>query len=254
MEDPWGFGGNDDRRRGRGSASGDTVRDLLPAFLIVAAILGGLAAAGWLLGEAFGVFDSAEDGLYAGLLIALLIFLGGGLMMRRRHRIGGILKSILAWSAIGLVAVAGYAYRHELTMVWQRVAGELSPGTAVYGERSLTVRASGSGAFFLDVFLNGRPARMLVDTGATGVALSPADAVAAGLDVGRLRYTVPVQTADGAALAAHAVLDSIQVGGLTFRNQRALVLRQGQISLLGVTILRRFRSFEISGDRLTLRW
>ena len=116
------------------------------------------------------------------------------------------------------------------------------------------MRASGSGAFFLDVFLNGRPARMLVDTGATGLALSPADAVAAGLDIGRLRYTVPVQTADGAALAAHAVLDSIQVGGLTFRNQRALVLRQGQISLLGVTILRQFRSFEISGDRLTLRW
>ncbi|MDE0716894.1 MAG: TIGR02281 family clan AA aspartic protease [Rhodospirillaceae bacterium] len=254
MEDPWGFGGNDDRRRGRGSPSGDTIRDLLPAFLIVAAILGGLAAAGWLLGEAFGVFDSAEDGLYAGLLIALLIFLGGGLMIRGRHRIGGILKSILAWSAIGLVAVAGYAYRHELTMVWQRVAGELSPGTAVYGERSLTVRASGNGAFFMDVFLNGRPARMLVDTGATGLALSPVDAVAAGLDIERLRYTVPVQTADGAALAAHAVLDSIQVGGLTFRNQRALVLRQGQISLLGVTILRRFRSFEISGDRLTLRW
>ncbi len=254
MKDPWGFGGNDDRRRGRGSASGDTIRDLLPTFLIVAAIVGGLAAVGWLLGEAFGVFDSAEDGLYAGFLIALLIFLGGGLMVRGRHRIGGILKSILAWSAIGLVAVAGYAYRHELTMVWQRIAGELSPGAAVYGERSLTVRASGSGAFFLDVFLNGRPARMLVDTGATGVALSPADAVAAGLDVGRLRYTVPVQTADGAALAAHAVLDSIQVGGLNFRNQRALVLRQGQISLLGVTVLRRFRSFEISGDRLTLRW
>ncbi|MXW91112.1 MAG: TIGR02281 family clan AA aspartic protease [Rhodospirillaceae bacterium] len=254
MEDPWGFGGNDERRRDRSSASGDTIRDLLPTFLIVAAILGGLAGAGWLLGEAFGVFDSAEDGLYAGLLIALLIFLGGGLMVRGRHRIGGILKSILAWSAIGLVAVAGYAYRHELTMVWQRVAGEISPGAAIYGERSLTVRASGSGTFFMDVFLNGRPARMLVDTGATGVALTPADAVAAGLDIERLRYTVPVQTADGAALAAHAVLDSIQVGGLTFRNQRALVLRQGQISLLGVTVLRRFRSFEISGDRLTLRW
>lgn len=254
MEDPWGFGGNDDRRRDRGSASGDTVRDLLPTFLIVAAILGGLAGAGWLLGEAFGVFDSAEDGLYAGFLIALLIFLGGGLMVRGRHRIGGILKSILTWSAIGLVAVAGYAYRHELTMVWQRVAGEFSPGAAVYGERSLTVRASGGGAFFMDVFLNGQPVRMLVDTGATGLALSPADAVAAGLDIDRLRYTVPVQTADGAALAAHAVLDSLQVGGLTFRNQRALVLRQGQISLLGVTVLRRFRSFEISGDRLTLRW
>ena len=254
MEDPWGFGGDEDRRRSRTPSGGDRIRDLLPTVFVVAAILGALAAAGWLLGEVFDVFDTAEDGLYAGFLIALLVFLGGGLMVRGRHRIGGILKSLLAWSAIGFVAIAGYAYRHELTMVWQRVAGELSPGTAVHGERSLTVRASGSGAFFMDVFLNGRPARMLVDTGATGLALSPADARAAGLDIGRLRYTVPVQTADSAALAAPAVLDTIRVGGLTFRNQRALVLRRGQLSLLGVTILRQFRSFRISGDRLTLRW
>ena len=254
MEDPWGFGGDEDRRRSRASPGGDTIRDLLPTFLIVAAVLGGLAGLGWILGEAFGAFESAEDGLYAGFLIALLVFLGGGLLVRGRHRIGGILKSLLAWSAIGLVAVAGYAYRHELTSVWQRVAGEFSPGTAVYGERSLTVRASGSGAFFLDVFLNGRPARMLVDTGATGLALTPADAFAAGLDMDRLRYSIPVQTADGASLVAPAVLDSVRVGGLTFRNQAALVLRQGHISLLGVTILRRFRSFEIKGDRLILRW
>ena len=254
MEDPWGFGGDDDRRRRRASSDGDTLRDLLPTILIVAAVLGGLAAAGWLLGEVFGVFDAAEDGLYAGFLVALLIFLSGGLIVRGRHRIGGIVKSLLAWAAIGLLAVAGYAYRHEITSVWQRVAGEFSPGTAVYGERSLTVRASGNGAFFMDVFLNGQPTRMLVDTGATGLALTPADAFAAGLDADRLRYTVPVQTADGASLAAPAVLHSVQVGGLTFRNQRALVLRQGNVSLLSVTILRRFRSFEIKGDRLTLRW
>ncbi len=254
MTDPWGFDGKKDRRRERGSEGGDTFRDLLPTFLILAAVLGGLAGLGWLLGEAFGVFDSAEDGLYAGFLIALLVFLGGGLLVRGRHRIGGILKSLLAWVAIGLVAVAGYGYRHELTMVWQRVVGELSPGAAVYGERSLTVRASGNGAFYMDVFLNGQPARMLVDTGATGVALSPADARVAGLDVGALRYTVPVQTADGASLAAPAVLDTIRVGGLTFRNRRALVLRQGRVSLLGVSLLRQFHSFEISGDRLTLRW
>ncbi|MCY4396149.1 MAG: TIGR02281 family clan AA aspartic protease [Rhodospirillaceae bacterium] len=254
MTDPWGFDGGKDRRGERGSEGGDTFRDLLPTFLIIAAVLGGLAGLGWLLGEAFGVFDSAEDGLYAGFLIALLVFLSGGLLVRGRHRIGGILKSLFAWVAIGLVAVAGYAYRHELTMVWQRVIGELSPGTAVYGERSLTVRASGDGAFYMDVFLNGQPARMLVDTGASDLALSPADALVAGLDVGDLRYSVPVQTADGASKAAPAVLDTIRVGGRTFRNQRALVLRRGRVSLLGVSVLRRFRSFEISGDQLTLRW
>ena len=157
-----------------GLKAADTFRDLLPTFLIIASVLGGLAVAGWLLGETFGFFDTAEDGLYAGFLIALLVFLCGGLLVRGRHRIGSIVKSLLAWVAIGLVAVAGYGYRHELTMVWQRVVGELSPGTAVYGDRSLTVRASGNGAFFMDVFLNGRPARMLVDTGATGLAFLPA--------------------------------------------------------------------------------
>ena len=258
MTDPWGFGGEKDRRgrsgRSASGGGGDRLRDLLPTFLILIAVLGGLAGLGWLLGEAFGVFESAEDGLYAGFLIALLVFLSGGLLVRGRHRIGGILKSLLAWSAIGLVAVAGYSYRHELTMVWQRVVGELSPGAEIHGERSLTVRASGSGAFFLDVFLNGQPTRMLVDTGASELALSPADALLAGVDARSLRYTVPVQTADGASLAARAVLDTIRVGGLTFRNQPALVLRQGQVSLLGISILRRFRTFEISGDRLTLRW
>ena len=254
MKDPWGFDGEKDRRRERRSQGGDTFRDLLPAFLIIAAVLGGLAGLGWLLGEAFGFFDSAEDGLYAGFLIALLVFLCGGLLVRGRRRIGSIVKSLLAWVAIGLVAVAGYGYRHELTMVWQRVVGELSPGTAVYGDRSLTVRASGNGAFFMDVFLNGRPARMLVDTGASGLALSPGDARAAGLDTDLLHYGVRIQTADGPSLAARAVLDSVQVGGLTFRNQSALVLRQGRVSLLGVAILRRFQSFEINGDRLTLRW
>ena len=253
--DPWGFdGGEQDRLGDRATAGGSRRRNFLHTFLFFAVFFGVFALAGWLIGDFFGIFESAEEGLLSGILVAVVLLLSIGLMAGWRGGIGSFFKSLLIWIVIGFVAVAGYAYRHELMMVWQRVAGELSPGTAVYGERSLTVRASGNGAFFMDVFLNGQPARMLVDTGATGLALSPADALAAGLDIERLRYTVPVQTADGAALAAHAVLDSIQVGGLTFRNQRALVLRQGQISLLGVTVLRQFRSFEISGDRLTLRW
>ena len=86
--DPWGFDGERDHRRERRSEGGDRFRDLLPTFLIVAAVLGGLAVAGWLLGETFGIFDTAEDGLYAGFLIALLVFLCGGLLVRGRRRIG----------------------------------------------------------------------------------------------------------------------------------------------------------------------
>jgi len=254
VTDPWR---RQDDRNGDGprrKPDGDTFRDLIPSFLIVAAIIGGLAVAGWLIGDALGVFDSAEDGLYAGFLIALLVFLCSGLITGLRANISGAIKSILAWVAIGLVAIAGYAYRDELTIVWERITAELSPGTAVRGDRTLMVRAASNGSFFMDVFLNGRRTRMLVDTGASGLALSPADARTAGIDLARLRYDVPVQTADGATRAARVVLGTVQVGGLTFRNYRALVLRQGTVSLLGVDILRRFRSFEIKGDRLTLRW
>lgn len=264
MVDPWrqqdGGSGGSGGPGGRGpdddndGSDGDTFRDLIPSFLKIAAIIGGLALAGWFLGDALGVFDSGEQGLHAGFMIAILVFLCSGLLTGMRANIGGAVKSALAWIAIGLVAIGGYAYRDELTQVWERIAAELSPGSAVRGERSLMVRASGGGSFYLNVFLNGKQTRMLVDTGASGLALSPGDARTAGVDLAALTYNVPVQTADGRTLAARVSIGTVQVGGLTFRNLTALVLRQGTVSLLGINILRRFRSFEINDDRLTLRW
>lgn len=227
---------------------------MLPAFLKVTLGIGALVLVIWFLGDQFGLFDSVEDSLYVAFLIGILVFLCSGLFVGLRANIGGALKSILAWVAIGFVAVTGYAFRDELTHVWQRIAAEFSPGSAVRGERSLMVRAAPNGSFYLDVFLNGRRTRMLVDTGASGLALSPADARTAGFDPKSLTYNVPVQTADGRALAARVTVPSVQAGGLTVRNFPALVLRRGGISLLGVNLLRRFRSFEINGDRLTLRW
>lgn len=250
MVDPWRNQDDPDRKDG----DGDTFRDLIPSFLLYGAVIGAIAAGLWFLGDAFDLFDSTEDGLRAAFLIALLVFLSSGLIAGLRANISGAVKSALAWIGIGLVIVAGYAYRDELNNVWQRITAELSPGSAVRGERSLMVRATGGGSFYLDVFLNRQRVRMLVDTGASGLALSPADARTAGVDLSQLVYNVPVQTADGAAMAARTTLASVQVGGLTFRNMGALVLRRGGTSLLGINILRRFKSFEINGDRLTLRW
>ncbi|MCY4191119.1 MAG: TIGR02281 family clan AA aspartic protease [Rhodospirillaceae bacterium] len=252
MTDPWRQ--QNEGNGPRGIPEGNTFRDLIPSFVIVAAVIGALALAGWLIGDALGVFPSAEDGLHVGFLIAILVFLCSGLITGLRANIAGAIKSILAWMAIGLIAITGYAYRDELTVIWDRIAGELLPGSAVRADRSLMMRAAVNGSFFMEVFLNGQRTRMLVDTGASALALSPGDARTAGLDPARLRYDVPIRTADGATRAARVVLGTVQVGGLTLRNYPGLVLRQGTMSLLGVDILRRFRSFEIRGDRLILRW
>ena len=53
---------------------------------------------------------------------------------------------------------------------------------------------------------------MLVDTGASTVVLKPADAQRLGIDVDRLRYTVPVQTANGTTYAAHVRLRNLTLG------------------------------------------
>ena len=96
---------------------------------------------------------------------------------------------------------------------------------------------------------------MLVDTGASTVVLKPADAQTLGVDMSKLRYTVPVQTANGTTYAAHVRLKRISVGAIGFNDVEALVSKPGALkdSLLGMSFLNRLRSYEFSGEFLTLR-
>jgi aspartyl protease family protein len=103
--------------------------------------------------------------------------------------------------------------------------------------------------------INGSAVPMLIDTGATTIVLRPADARQAGVDVDRLSYSVRVQTANGAALAAAVRLRQVAIGPIVIDGVDALVARPGVLkeSLLGMNFLRRLRSYEFSGDYLTLR-
>ena len=62
---------------------------------------------------------------------------------------------------------------------------------------------------------NGMSLSMLVDTGASTVVLKPADAQRLGIDVDRLRYAVPVQTANGTTYAASVRLRNLTVGNIS---------------------------------------
>ena len=115
------------------------------------------------------------------------------------------------------------------------------------------IRAS-NGQFFTDGFVNSSRARFLVDTGASAVALTSSDARAAGLDPSFLVFDVRVSTANGEGRAARVTLDALSVGPITERDVPALVVEEGlEISLLGMTFLRRLQAYEASADTLTLR-
>ena len=95
------------------------------------------------------------------------------------------------------------------------------------------------GHYWAQARINGQIVRMLVDTGATAVSLTAADAL-------------KVATASGEARAARITLGSVAVDGAEVRNVDALVLdRDTDASLLGMSYLSRLSGFD--ADRKTLR-
>jgi aspartyl protease family protein len=85
--------------------------------------------------------------------------------------------------------------------------------------------------------------------------LRPEDAAKAGIDNSRLSFTVPVLTANGRTVAARVRLESVALGPLARQQVEALVAEPHALtqSLLGMSFLSRLRSYEFSGDFLTLR-
>jgi aspartyl protease family protein len=198
---------------------------------------------------------------YLALSTALLVFLSGGMLTRYGGRAGNMLRDAVTWAALGLSLVAVYSYRGELIPFAGRLAGELIPGSAMIVEENpggpveVKIRKRLDGHFTAKVEVNGKPISMIVDTGASTVVLRPEDAKKAGIDTSGLSYTVPVLTANGRTIAARVRLDSVSLGPLTRQKVEALVAQPDALteSLLGMSFLSRLRSYEFSGDFLTLR-
>ncbi|MGI9507932.1 MAG: retropepsin-like aspartic protease family protein [Geminicoccaceae bacterium] len=111
------------------------------------------------------------------------------------------------------------------------------------------------GHFITDVYINGTPVTFLIDTGASHTILNQADADRLRLTGGRLRYSIPFQSANGTTYAAPVTLRDVRLGQFQLHDLEAYV-NQGNlgISLLGMSFLRRFESYEFLRDRLVLRW
>jgi aspartyl protease family protein len=214
---------------------------------------------------------SNESGMIAGLdattfgymafLLALLVYIAGGVMTRYGGGAAAMARDAVTWLALGLGLVTLYAYKDELTPIAARVVGELLPGTAMTVETSagglteVKIRKRLDGHFTAKVDVNGKPVTMIVDTGASSIVLTPEDAKKAGIDPEKLTYRVPVLTANGRTVAARIRLDEVSIGPLDRTKVEALVARPGALtqSLLGMSFLSRLRSYEFSGDFLTLR-
>ncbi len=187
--------------------------------------------------------DSLARLAYLGILGIALI---GGILARYHGRMTTALRDAALWMLIILGFVTLYGFKDTLT-------GALFPSVAVMSGEDIVLRRGPDGHFRARLEVNGVPVEFVVDTGATGIVLTRADARRIGLDPDRLRYTETARTANGLVRGAPVTLDEVRFGDIVDRNVRATV-NGGDLfaSLLGMSYLDRFRRITAEGDRLRL--
>lgn len=132
--------------------------------------------------------------------------------------------------------------------IGQHIAGPASGP----GAQSATLTADVQGHFLVDGQINGGTVRFLVDTGATTIALSSADANRLGIDYRKGEQGL-MGTANGTTVAYKIKLDSVRVGDIVVSNVDAAVLESNQIrfALLGMSFLNRMEMKRV-GDTMVL--
>jgi aspartyl protease family protein len=120
--------------------------------------------------------------------------------------------------------------------------------------RTLIYRADRRGHFTVTAAINGAPVRLVVDTGASLVALTLEDARAAGFDRASLVFSGLTKTANGPARFAPVTLHQVQIEQLSVDNVPGAVIENLDQSLLGMSFLKRLKGFEMREGALTISW
>lgn len=220
----------------------------------------GAAALAWALFHLFpGALQGEDDNRRLVYLAALLALVGGGGLGRiARQGLPGVRRAagqLGIWVGIGLALLLGYSYRAELSDAGRRISALLMPaeGQAVDG-RTMQFTLEADRQFHVKAMVGGTPIYFLVDTGASDVLLSQADARRLGIDPATLSYTQLYRTASGTARGAAVTLPEIDIGTIRVSDVTASVSEgDGDGSLLGMSFLGRLSSYEVNGDTLTMR-
>lgn len=212
-------------------------------------VLGALGLLAWRYPYIMGKQDTLMNLIYSVLLFLLI---APGLFSRYQHGNATWVKHLSLWAAIMLLLLAGYAYRHEL--LDNRIIASLIPRQAHVTDRGTVEIAMGQdGHFHIEVEINGSMVSFLVDTGASDIVLSPADAARIGFEPSQLDYTRVYSTANGFGKGAPVTLNLLRVGNIEMSGIEASVNdAEMDHSLLGMRFFRQLRGFSVEGDRMVL--
>jgi aspartyl protease family protein len=190
--------------------------------------------------------------------------------MALSHSGRSLLTDLFGWAAalgVGLCAVVfaselrdlGYMAfgitppsQNRLNVTAASARGDASGGRS--GATAVELHVGVNGHFFSEIDVNGRRIATMVDTGASLIALTYDDARTIGLAPSPSDFTHSVSTANGVARVAPITLDRVQMGDISVRNVRAVVVERGKLemTLLGNSFLGRLSRYEMRSGRMIL--
>ena len=191
----------------------------------------------------------AALGLFCGAAAAQSVSMSGSLGDKALLMIDGTPRTVAAGSTVAgvkVIRVTGSETVVEFGGKRQTLplggAQVNLGGAASSGGGSQIVIAAGSGGHFVtDGSINGKSVRFLVDTGATNISMSEAEARRIGLDFTRGQRGI-ARTANGQVVAHRVSLGQVRVGDVTVYNVDATVVPAAMDQvLLGNSFLSRFQ-------------
>ncbi|QNO29773.1 TIGR02281 family clan AA aspartic protease [Sphingopyxis sp. OPL5] len=178
------------------------------------------------------------------------------------------LAAVIAAVSVGVAGVAGRSATSADTVASADRGGDDNPNWTTQkgkGGWSSAPSASAPGGevrlgraedshFYADANIDGTNIRMMVDSGASVVALTRRDAEAIGINVDDLPIAGTAHTAGGEVPMRRLILDSVDVDGIEVRRVEAAVIDADMgISLLGQSYLSKLDAVNVEGDTMTLR-
>ena len=199
----------------------------LVVFLIgVALLVGGLAVA---------FPTDAIDNAYLIRGLIIVVIFGGAAVFWSRSSLMRLAKIAGLWAVIIAALATFYLYKSDFNA---RFMSAMDPSGVTSTEDGLIVHRSKDGHFWLRAYANDVPIRMMVDTGASNVVLSPDDAERIGFDLAELDFNGIADTANGQVTYARTELYDMSLGDTHFSNVPVTVNGTKMSgSLLGLSVL-----------------
>lgn len=155
-----------------------------------------------------------QDWAQLGYYILLLVVIGGAMLFELAGRGGRALRQIVLW----VVIFTGAIFAADLWLDWSEPQQQVLEGGRV------EIPISRDGHFHLTATLNGQQVRMVVDTGASTVALSREDAARIGIDTGQIAFVGTAMTANGRVRTAPVRINEFAIGDIVDRDVPAMVI------------------------------